>query len=100
MFRIPPLDGDFSMKRFALVLVAVAVAAPTVSFGDQPAWPAGAQKKDDPRVLAFYDGMCALWADQNGLTGEQRDAYLTKCRMDASAVFPVGYVEEDSGGGE
>ena len=88
------------MKRFALVLVAVAVAAPAVSFGDQPVWPAGAQKKDDPRVLAFYDGMCGYWADQKGLTGAKRDDYLAKCGKDASTVFPVGYVEGGDGGGE
>lgn len=100
MFRVPPLYGEFAMKRFALILVAMAVTAPIVSLGDQPEWPAGAQKKDDPRVLAFYDGMCAFWADQNGLTGTQREDYMVKCRTDASAVFPVGYVEGGDGGGE
>ena len=88
------------MNRFVSIVVAAALAAPVVSFGAEPAWPAGAQKKDDPRVLAFYDGMCAQWADQNGLTGKKRDAYLAKCRTDAGEVYPVGYAQGGGGGGE
>jgi hypothetical protein len=88
------------MNRFISVCVAAALAAPVVSFGAQPVWPAGAHKKDDARVVAFNDGMCAQWADRNGLTGEKRDAYLTKCRADAPAIYPVGYAEGGGGGGE
>jgi hypothetical protein len=87
------------MYRFISICVAAALAAPVVSFAAEPVWPGGAKKSDDPRVVAFYDGMCAKWADQNGLTGEKRDAYLTKCQADAPAIFPVGYGGGGGGGG-
>jgi hypothetical protein len=51
-------------------------------------------------VLAFYDGLCGRYADDNGLRGTERDAYLANCRADMPAVFPVGYDEGSSGGGE
>ena len=55
--------------------------------------------KDDPRVLAFYDGMCAQYADRQGLVGPARDAFVANCRASIPQVFPVGY-DESSGGGE
>jgi hypothetical protein len=87
------------MNKFALALVASALAAPTVSFAESPVWPAGAQDKNDERVLAFYAGMCANWADENGLAGGEREAYLAKCQADAPAVYPVGYAGGGDGGG-
>ncbi len=87
------------MNKFALALVAAALAVPTVSFAESPVWPAGAQDKNDERVLAFYGGMCTNWADEHGLAGDEREAFLTKCRTDAPAVYPVGYAEGDGGGG-
>jgi hypothetical protein len=88
------------MNRFAAISVAAALAAPVVSFAGQPVWPAGAQKKDDAQVIAFYDGMCAQWADRNGLTSDAREAYLAKCRKDAAKALPVGYAEGGDGGDE
>jgi hypothetical protein len=89
-----------TMNTCAFLLLAMAVAAQSAAVADQAVWLAGAQKKDDPRVLAFYEGMCTHWADQNGLTSEGREVYLAKCRADAPSVFSVGYEEGDGGGGE
>lgn len=92
------------MNRIAVISVlacmAAAVSLPLSASTRSPQWPAGALDKDDPRVLAFYDGVCGRYADDNGLSGAQRDAYLANCRADMPAVFPVGYDEGSSGGGE
>jgi hypothetical protein len=88
------------MKRILILALAGAIAAPVVWAAKGPQWPAGAEDKNDPQVLAFYDGMCAQYADNHGLSGADRDAFLTKCRADIPAVFPVGYAEGGGGGGE
>jgi hypothetical protein len=94
------------MIRFTLatcLLSAVVALAPAASMAAaataSPQWPAGALQKDDPRVLAFYDGMCAQYADRQGLVGPARDAFVANCRASIPQVFPVGY-DESSGGGE
>jgi hypothetical protein len=94
------------MKTYSWMVLSLALTCPAVSLAavpagaGQPVWPAGAQKKDDPRVLAFYDGQCARYADQNGLSGEKRDAFMSSCLASIPAVFPVGYAEGGGGGGE
>lgn len=70
-----------------------------ISFAESPVWPAGAQDKNDERVAAFYDGMCAKRADEHGLAGDERAAFLDKCRAESPGVYPVGYAADDGGGG-
>jgi hypothetical protein len=81
--------------------LAVLVAAPAgYAADDKPVWLAGAQKKDDPRVLAFYDAQCAQYADRNALTEKEgREAFVAKCRESIAGVFPVGYAVGGGGGG-
>ncbi len=88
------------MNRILLISLAASIAPSLAFSAGQPTWPAGAQDTNDPRVLAFYDGTCAHYADQNGLTGVARDAYLTKCRTDMPEVYPVGYAQGGGGGGD
>jgi hypothetical protein len=94
------------MNRITLatcLLSAAAALAPAASMAvtatASPQWPAGALQKDDPRVIAFYDGMCAQYADRQGLAGSARDAFIANCRASIPRVFPVGY-DEAGGGGE
>ena len=92
-----------SRARCAAALVLLAASAAVFATSNPPAgpqWPAGAQEKDDPRVLAFYDGMCAQYADQQGLAGTDREGFITRCRTSIPKVFPVGYSESGGGGGE
>jgi hypothetical protein len=98
--------GLIAMNRLTLAAAMLTAAAAFVpgtllaaAAGQSPEWPAGAQQKDDPRVLAFYDGMCAQYADRQGLGGDAREAFVTRCRGSIPNVFPVGY-DESSGGGE
>lgn len=51
-------------------------------------------------LLAFYGGQCTQYADRNGLTGEEREAYLAKCRASIPNVFPAGYAPGGGGGGD
>jgi len=94
------------MYKFSWMVLGVAIVTPVLSLAansdlqTQPAWPAGVQKKDDQRILAFYDGQCARYADQNGLTGEKRAAFVSNCRANIPSVFPVGYAGGDGGGGD
>lgn len=64
-----------------------------------PQWPAGATK-GDPRLQAFYDGMCAVYADRNDLAGADRDAFVKQCLGSIAKAFPVGYAAGGGGGGE
>ncbi len=88
------------MNKLAPILLGAVIAAPLVSAADAPQWPSGVSKKDDPQLLAFYKAQCAQYADQNGFSGEKRDAYLAKCQEDMPAIFPVGYASGGGGGGE
>lgn len=92
------------MNRIAVISVlacmAAAVSLPLSASTTSPQWPSGTLDKNDPRVLAFYDGLCSRNADDNGLRGTERDTYLAKCRANMPAVFPVGYDERSGGGGE
>jgi hypothetical protein len=63
-------------------------------------WPVGVQKKDDPRLVAFYEAQCTRWADDNGLAGEARTDYLAKCLVNVQKIYPVGYAKSSGGGGE
>jgi hypothetical protein len=81
----------------ALALTTVSLAATTAA---TPSWPSGALEKADPRVLAFYDGMCEHYADSQGLVGDARGSFVTRCRGSIPKVFPVGYDESSGGGGE
>ena len=87
------------MKRILTLALAGAFATPVVFAAKGPQWPNGAEDKNDPQVLAFYDGMCAQYADRQGLGGNAREAFVTRCRGSIPNVFPVGY-DESSGGGE
>lgn len=94
------------MNKFSWMVLGAAIVTPLSSFAAkpdlqaQPMWPSGVQQKDDQRIVAFYDGQCARYADQNGLTGEKRAAFVSNCRANIPSVFPVGYAEGDGGGGE
>lgn len=84
----------------ALVLLAASAAVfATSNPSAGPQWPAGAKEKNDPRVLAFYDGMCAKYADQQGLAGTDREGFIVRCRTSIPNVFPVGYDESGGDGG-
>jgi len=80
-------------------LLLASAAVPAASPAQGPQWPAGAADKSDRRVLAFYDDMCAQYADRQGLTGDARDDFISGCRTSIPRVFPVGY-DEASGGEE
>jgi len=94
------------MKKYSWMFLSLTLVVPVLSLGStsaqpgKPVWPAGAQKKDDPRVLAFYDGQCALYADQSGLAGDKREAFVSNCLASLPSVFPVGYAEGGGGGEE
>jgi hypothetical protein len=90
------MKASQSMVLMSGLLVSAAALAAT----EPVAWPAGAQDKQDSRVLAFYDAQCGHWADGQGLSGEQRSAYLERCRADAAKIYPVGYDPKSGGGGE
>jgi hypothetical protein len=86
--------------RIAWVL-ALGLTVPQAALAaDGPAWPEGVQKKDDPRILAFYDAQCAQWADGNGLAADARDAFIKKCRTDAAGTYPVGMAPPPVGSSE
>jgi hypothetical protein len=88
------------MKKPVWVFLAVLLAAPTVFAADAPVWPSGVAAKNDPALIAFYGAQCNQYADRNGLTGKQREAYLTECGSAMQKVFPVGYAPGGGGGGE
>ena len=90
----------FAAALLSLPAALTATAAMADMAASAPQWPADAQEKNDPRVLAFYDGTCAQYADRQGLVGEAHDAFVTRCRGSIPRVFPVGYEEGDSGGEE
>lgn len=90
----------WTLFRTALILGLACPAAVAVGADPAPVWPAGATDKKDPKVLAFYDSQCRLWADSQGLAGDARDSYLAKCREGAAKVYPVGYGPPAVGGGE
>lgn len=87
----------FLFSASALALSTASIAATTTA---TPSWPSGALEKTDPRVLAFYDGMCEHYADRQGLIGDARGSFVTRCRGSIPKVFPVGYDESSGGGGE
>lgn len=88
------------MNKSSWVFLAALLAAPAGFAADAPVWPNGVATKDDPMLLAFYGGQCTQYADRNGLTGEQREAYLAKCRASIPNVFPAGYAPGGGGGGD
>ena len=95
-----PLVLSTKISLSAALLVMSAATFASSATPASPQWPAGAMQKDDPRVLAFYDGMCAQYADAQGLSGDARDTFITRCRASIPRVFPVGYDESGGGGGE
>lgn len=100
------LNGVTQMNKLSWMFIGVALAAPVLSLAAesgmpaQPDWPAGVQDKNDPTIMAFYDGQCARYADRNDLTGDERQAFVSNCRSSISAVFPVGYAGGGDGGGD
>jgi len=85
------------MKKIALISLFTVFCAPAAYSSGSAVWPAEVIEKDDPGLMAFYDGQCAQYADQNGLTGEARQTYVQSCRSRMSDVFPAGQAE---GGGD
>jgi hypothetical protein len=76
----------------------VSMAAPWAA--EPVAWPAGTLDKNDPRVAAFYESRCARWADDSGMDGDARAAFMAKCKPNAAKIYPVGYGPPSAGGGE
>ena len=87
--------GLFGASALALTTATLAVTTTTT-----PSWPSTALEKADPCVPAFYDGMREHYADSQGLVGDARGSYVTRCRGSIPKVFPVGYDESSGGGGE
>jgi hypothetical protein len=87
-------------SQSVVLLSGLLVSAAALSATEPAAWPAGAQDKQDPQVLAFYEAQCNKWADGQGLSAEQRGTYLQQCRVNAAMVYPVGYDLKSGGGGE
>ena len=87
-------------SQSVVLMSGLLVSAAALSATEPVAWPAGAQDKQDPRVLAFYEAQCNNWADGHGLPAEQRGAYLQQCRVSAAMVYPVGYDLKSGAGGE
>jgi hypothetical protein len=85
-------------SKSVVLMSGLLVAGAALAATKPGAWPAGALDKQDPRVLAFYADQCNRWADGQGLTGEQRTAYLERCGVNVAKIYPVGYDESDSGG--
>ena len=84
-------------SKRVLLMSGLLVSAAALAATEPVAWPAGAQDKQDPQILAFYEDQCNRWADGQGLSGEQRGAYLARCRVNAAIIYPVGYAESDDG---
>ena len=81
-----------------VLLTGLAAAAAPLWSAEPAAYPAGTLDKQDAKVLAFYESQCTRWADDAGLSGGDRDAYMQKCLANAPKVYPVGYGPPSSGG--
>ena len=51
--------------------------------------------ENSPQVVAFYQGRCNQWADENALQGAQRDAFVANCLTDIPQVWTVGMDNSD-----
>lgn len=78
-------------------LMLVPLAAAQIALAADPAEPSlNGADSGEPQVVAFYDRQCNRMADQNGLQGEARDAFLQDCLENAADTWPVGQ-EKDEG---
>lgn len=79
------------MKKQALLILALlAMSGTALAAQRAPEWPADATKENDPRVVAFYQGRCNQWAEENGLEAEARSNFVENCLQAAPTVWPVG----------
>jgi hypothetical protein len=87
------------MIKQALAIAALIGLSGAAVGGAGPQWPQNAENEQDPRVVAFYEGRCGNFADRQGLTGTDRENFITQCRVNAPELWPVG-LEQESGESE
>ena len=83
------------MIKQALAITTLIGLSSAAFAGAAPQWPQNAANEQDPRVVAFYEGRCSNYADQQGLTGTERENFITQCRTSAPEVWPVGLDQKD-----
>lgn len=76
------------MRMRIVVVGALFLTSGFVAAAD---FPTGTLNPDAPEVLAFYAATCAGYADEQGLSGDGRAAYLAKCAAEAPQIWTVGY---------
>ncbi|KPK56302.1 MAG: hypothetical protein AMS22_01725 [Thiotrichales bacterium SG8_50] len=85
------------MIKQALAIAALIGLSGAAFGGAAPQWPQNAENEQDPRVVAFYEGRCTNFADEQGLSGTERENFIAQCRHNAPEVWPVGLDHKDGG---
>ena len=80
------------MTRHTLLAATLLAVAGTALAAE---YPAGARSEDEPQMVAFYQSQCTGYADENGLQGDSRDAFIANCMKNAPAALPVGIDPRD-----
>lgn len=84
------------MIKQALAIAAFVGLSGAAFASGSPQWPQDAENEQDSRVVAVYQGRCGQYADEQGLSGTERENFITQCLQSAPQVWPVGLDQSDS----
>ncbi len=80
------------MNKHTLLALALICNAPAWA-GDSVF--AAPNTEETPAVVAAYEKQCSAWADEQKLSGTQRDDFVKNCVKEMATVWPVGYDESE-----
>lgn len=72
-------------------ILAVALATAAGGSGAAESIFKAPNDENSPAVVAAFAQICNQWADEHGLAGQAREAYVAQCRADMPATHPVGW---------